>query len=250
MTNDWRQELKNLPSIVPRFELEPQATALVIVDMQYMFAHPDYGHGAMLKSRYPQAAAYLFQRLNETVIPNSQRILKFFRENQLRVIYLTVGSALPDGADMVPLTREKGTDARAKARRYGKWLARVGSQEHKILAELAPIPGELVINKTSFSAFNSTGIDSALRNMRIEYLVFTGTATNVCVETTARDAADKGYRAIIVEDAVATITPEFQEVTLKGFASNFGRVETTETVCEELKRKLAWTGETLNTNLR
>ena len=238
MSGDWRQDLKNLPTIVPRFELEPQATALVIVDMQYMFAHPEYGHGAMLRTRYPQAAAYLFQRLNETVIPNNQKILKFFRENQLRVIYLTVGTALPDGADMVPLTRDKGPDARVKARRYGKWLARVGSQEHKILAELAPIPGELVINKTSFSAFNSTGIDSTLRNMGIEYLVITGTATNVCVETTARDAADKGYRAIIVEDAVATITPEFQEVTLKGFASNFGRVETTETVCEELRQKL------------
>ncbi|MDO8635672.1 MAG: isochorismatase family cysteine hydrolase [Dehalococcoidia bacterium] len=240
MSSDWRQDLKNLPSIVPRFELEPQATALVIVDMQYMFAHPDYGHGAMLKSRYPQAAAYLFQRLNEMVIPNHLKLLQVFREHQLRVIYLTVGTALPDGADMVPLTREKGPDARVRARRYGKWLARVGSQEHKILAELAPVPGELVINKTSFSAFNSTGIDSTLRNMGIEYLVITGTATNVCVETTARDAADKGYRAIIVEDAVATVTPEFQEVTLKGFACNFGRVETTEAICEELKRKLGF----------
>ncbi len=238
MSSDWRQDLKNLPAIVPRFELEPEATALVIVDMQYMFAHSDYGHGAMLRSRHPRLATYLFQRLNETVIPNNQKILKFFRENRLRVLYLTVGTALPDGADMVPLTREKGTDARVRARRYGKWLARVGTQEHKILAELAPVPGELVINKTSFSAFNSTGIDSTLRNMGIEYLVITGTATNVCVETTARDAADKGYRAIIVEDAVATITPEFQEVTLKGFACNFGRVETTNAVCEELKRKM------------
>ena len=127
MSSDWRQDLKNLPTIVPRFELEPQATALVIVDMQYMFAHPEYGHGAMLRSRYPQAAAYLFQRLNETVIPNNQKILKFFRDHQLRVIYLTVGTALPDGADMVPLTRDKGPDAMVKARRYGKWLARVGS---------------------------------------------------------------------------------------------------------------------------
>lgn len=234
MTDEWKQGLKDIPIIVAPFELEPQSTALLIVDMQYMFAHPDYGYARMLRSRYPQAADYYLQRVQDEVIPNHVKLLHFFRQHGLRVVYVTLGAALPDGSDMVPLAKTRTPKAREKARKYGRWLATVGTPGHRILEEIAPMPGELVINKTSFGAFNSTGIDAALRNMGIEYLVITGVATNVCVETTARDAADRGYRSVMVEDAVATITPEFQEVSLKAFASIFGRVETTAAVCAEL----------------
>lgn len=239
MTSGWRQDLQHIPVVVPSFEVEPRSTALLIVDMQYMFAHPEYGYGAMLRSRYPRAADYYFRCLKETVVPNHVKLLQFFRRHSLRVIYVTLGAALPDGADMTPLATGQGLEARQQARKYGKWLAKVGAPEHRILEELAPSYGELVVNKTSFGAFNSTGIDSALRNMGTKYIVVTGVATHACVETTARDAADRGYRTVVVEDAVATITPEFQEVTLKAFASLFGRVETADAICAELARKLA-----------
>lgn len=239
MSSEWKRDLQLIPIVAPPFELEPQSTALLIVDMQYMFAHPDYGYGAMLRSRYPRAADYYFNCLRETVIPNHIKLLQFFRRHGLRVIYVTLGAALPDGADMVPLATGQALEARQKARKYGKWLAKVGMPEHRILEELVPSYGELVVNKTSFGAFNSTGIDFALRNMGTRYVVVTGVATHACVETTARDAADRGYRTVVVEDAVATITPEFQEVTLKAFASLFGRVDSTEAVCAELARRLA-----------
>ncbi|MBI4289039.1 MAG: cysteine hydrolase [Chloroflexi bacterium] len=238
MSGEWKQGLKDIPIIVPPFELQPQSTALLIVDMQYMFAHPDFGYARMLRSRYPRAADYFLKRVQDEVIPNHGKLLQFFRQHGLRVVYVTLGAALPDGSDMVPLSTLRSPDGREKARKYGRWLAAVGSPGHRILEEIAPRPNELVINKTSFGAFNSTGIDTALRNMGVEYLVITGVAANVCVETTARDAADRGYRCVMVEDAVAAITAEFQEVTMKAFASLFGRVETTEAVCGELQRKL------------
>jgi nicotinamidase-related amidase len=69
--------------------------------------------------------------------------------------------------------------------------------------EISPLPGETVIDKTTFSPFTATGIDGTLRAMGITTLLFTGLSTSQCVETTARDASDRGYRVIHVEDAQA-----------------------------------------------
>ena len=80
----------------------------------------------------------------------------------------------------------------------------VGSFEHEIVDELAPLPGELVLDKNASSPFNGTGIDQLLRNLGVETLVLVGVATDMCVETTGRDAADRGYNVIVAEDATAT----------------------------------------------
>jgi nicotinamidase-related amidase len=117
-------------------------------------------------------------------------------------------------------------------------MAPAGSFEHRILEDIKPMPGELVINKTSYGAFNSTSIDQTLRNMGIDFLVITGVATHACVETTARDAADRGYRCVMVDDATATFTKYLHDATLRAFATLFGRVANTEDVCTELRQKV------------
>ena len=239
-TQSWQRDIEDLPKLAPRFEMDARHTALLIVDMQNLFGHPDHGFAAYLGERYPEAFAYYMQRLSSLVMPNHIRLLDFFRNNGLRIIYVTVGPQLPDMTDMVPLSRGESAAERqrGRGRKYARWMAPAGSFEHRILEDIKPMPGELVINKTSYGAFNSTSIDQTLRNMGIDFLVITGVATHACVETTARDAADRGYRCVMVDDATATFTKYLHDATLRAFATLFGRVANTEDVCTELRQKV------------
>ena len=99
-----------------------------------------------------------------------------------------------------------------------------GTFEHELIGSLAPAAGELVIDKNTSSAFNSTGIEWLLRNMEVETLVLAGMATDMCVETTARDAADRGFNVIVAEDATATFFEHHHRAALSGFARVFGQV--------------------------
>jgi nicotinamidase-related amidase len=108
----------------------------------------------------------------------------------------------------------------------------------QIVSALAPRPDELVINKTTYGTFNSTGLDHTLRHLGITTLVVGGVVTNVCVETTARDAADLGYQVILVDDACAAYSPEIHESTLLSFQGPFGRVRQADDVLALLEQAL------------
>jgi nicotinamidase-related amidase len=230
----WREGFDRTPGFVEDFELDPQATALMIVDMQYSNAHPDYGIGPFLKESYPEAADYYFDRLTRLTIPNQLKLLNFFRKNRMRVTYLTVGANLPDHSDYKrPISRKK--DEAFTTRRL---LAPVGTFEHSILEELRPQTGELVLNKTSAGAFNCTGLDMILRNMGITHLVIVGVATHACVETTSRDAADRGYLCVLVDNACATHTQELHDGTMRSFAAVSGKVLNTDEIIDTLEKQL------------
>jgi biuret amidohydrolase len=231
---DWRRLLDGLPSYAPDFTVDPAKTALLIVDMQHSCAHEVHGAARYLKTRYPLVAEYFFDRLIRLVVPNTKRLLDFFRAHGLRVVYVTVGPHLPDNADFEPLRR--ATESRIQ-RHAGMTnnLYPVGSFEHEIREELTPRPGELVINKVTRGAFNSTGIDQLLRNLGVEELIVVGVATNACVETTARDAADRGYKCVLVDDACAGQSDFLHDATMLSFATLFGRVLDTDDVITELR---------------
>ncbi len=226
--NGWRDKLATWRLPVPDVPVSPDRTALVVVDMQYMDAHPDYGLGRVFCAADPVRAAYYFGRLREIVIPNIQRLLEAFRSRGLRVIYLTLGPVLHDGGDLSPNFRRR---YRMEEQTLGVRVTYPqGTREHGILAEIAPRAGELVVNKTANSAFNASGIDRLLRNLALETLVIAGVGTDVCVETTARDAVDRGYNGIIVEDACATLDEESHDAALLAFAKWFGKVARTDDV--------------------
>lgn len=229
----WKTKLEKYYKIVPDFNLEPKSTALVIIDMQYVNAHPDYGLGLILRENYPEVASYYHARLTDTVIPRQIKLIEFFRRKGLKIIYLTTGPLLPDGSDSLFLL------SRTKENFRKSLLFPQGTFEHKILEEIKPQAGELVINKTSAGAFNSTAIDQTLRNIGIDGLVFTGVFTNVCVETTARDAADRGYKCVLSEDASAAQSQELHDATLRSFAMVFGQVNTSQGIIEYLQKRLA-----------
>ncbi|MGD9762407.1 MAG: cysteine hydrolase family protein [Candidatus Binatia bacterium] len=236
--SNWRRELEQLPDFGPEFAILPSRTALLVIDMQYLDAHRSYGMGKLLVERFPESGDYFCGRLERTVIPNQQRLLALFREAGMRIVHITVGGHLPDNSDWVPLRRE--ADERVERETGSKPACyTVGTFEHGILPELAPQPGELVLNKVSRSVFTSTGIDQILRNMGIDTLVLTGVMTNSCVEMAARDAADRAYKCIVVDDACATFTQEMHDAALRTFRMLYGKVEDTHDVVAEIRAAVA-----------
>jgi nicotinamidase-related amidase len=186
----------------------------------------------MLNERYPEIADYYLNRLERTTLPAIRSLLGFFREHDLRVLFLCVGPWLEDGRDLSPRRRRR--DVAVGEATGHKTTFHHGDPIHEVIPELAPREGELLLHKTTQSAFQSTGIDLLLRHLGIEYLVFAGLATQACVETTARDAADRGFNCVLVDDACITFTQAAHDATLLNFAATFGRVDVSEAVTEQL----------------
>ena len=135
---------------------------------------------------------------------------------------------------MIERRRRRDVDALAATDVPALWHR--GTFEHELIEQLQPRPDELVVDKNTSSAFNSTGIEWLLRNMGIETLVVVGMATDMCVETTARDAADRGFDVVVVEDATATFFEHHHRAALSGFARVFGQVWQTDEVIAALLR--------------
>lgn len=229
----------NYTEIPPCYEfaLKPEETALLIVDVQYANCSRNHGLGARLQeegqgARSTSATAsglrYRYDRIEKVVLPNLQKLLAFFREHKLRVIYVTLGSETDDFSDIPPSLRG-----------WMKWgHYRIGTREGEILDEVKPIAGEYVINKTTKGAFLSTGLNQILRHMGINYLVVCGVDTVACPGNTAREAADLGYHSIMVDDCCATQAESWQRLWMLMFQKSFGRVATSDQVIEELQRAL------------
>ena len=213
--------------------LDPRTTALVIVDMQEYFLNPASPFSRDCERAVPGVLAHFQERGRGVVEPTLRRLLDVFRARGMRVVYTTVASELSDGSDLMPIFRQRNVASRtaigdvAIPARTDAWA--------RIVAALEPRPGELVVNKTTYGTFSSTGLDHTLRSLGITSLVIGGVVTNVCVETTARDAADRGYNVVLLDDGSAAFSPEIHESTLLSFQGPFGRVRTSDEVLALLK---------------
>lgn len=209
-------------SLGAEFGIIPRKTALLVIDMNYVDAHRDYGAALVLKELGIPADP-IFDEVDNKVIPNIQRLLDTFRENGMRVLYTVIGAELPDLSDVPPsyqvVWRERG---------LGRSVP--GNREFEIRDEIRPLPGELVLCKKSYGAFNSTNIDQVLRNMGVDTLIIVGVATNHCVYLTAAEAADRGYWVVVVSDATAAIPMELHDVFLMAGSLAYFKVQTTEQV--------------------
>jgi biuret amidohydrolase len=221
---DWRGYLDAVPTFVPQFSLAPDRTALLIVDMQRSSADRNAGQGQWLQREYPTIAAYYYQRVEDLVIPNISRLQAAFRQRGSRVVFLTVGPQTLDGADFNPLRRKREEELLRDPDQMAIICGGPQSLERAIPPQISPHPGDIVLNKLTRGAFTSTGLDLVLRNMGVDGLIVTGVVTNGCVWATVSDAADLGYKCVLVDDACAAFTRMFHDTALFHFGASCGKV--------------------------
>lgn len=226
------QNLDCLAHAVPAVTVDPARSALVIIDMQYHDAWPERGLTAAIEKKVPGSMAYYSERLTSTTIPAIEHLLKAWRAAELPVIHLVFGSDYRDLRDCPGRIRGWMRNMEEISGLSDVFWS--GGEDFEIIAPLAPAPGEMVVRKTTNGAFNGSNIDDLLRQTRLDTLVMCGVVTSACVETTARDAADRGYGCVLVSDACADYDSDMHEATMTAFALNFGRVVQTPDEALEL----------------
>jgi nicotinamidase-related amidase len=192
--------------------LDFEHCALLIIDMQRDFVEPG-GFGEMLGNDVAQ--------LRRAIAPN-RMLLAAWRGAGGLVIHTREGHR-PDLADLphAKLVRGGGATRIGDAGPMGRILIR-GEPGHDIIPELAPIVGEPVIDKPGKGAFHATDLAAILANRHIGQLVVTGVTTEVCVNTTVREANDRGFDCLVVADCCASYFPEFHEMGLRMIAAQGG----------------------------
>lgn len=213
-------------------QLNPAHTALLVIDMQRDFLEPG-GFGAMLGNDVA--------RLRGAIRP-CQALLAAARDAGLLVIHTREGHR-PDLSDAPPTKLRRGAGAKriGDAGPMGRILVR-GEPGHDIVPELAPQPGEPVLDKPGKGAFYQTDLALVLGNRHIAHLIVAGVTTEVCVHTTVREANDRGFECLVVSDAVASYFPEFHRAALDMITAQggiFGWVTDAAQVCAALTRTAA-----------
>jgi nicotinamidase-related amidase len=209
-------------TLVPPIEWHPPSTALMVVDMQYHDASPDHGWNLAFDRISPGSMDYFNDRNEHVVIPAISRLLTTWRENGWPVVYLVLGSDHQDLRDFPP--RLRAAVRRLEERGGVEDMFWSQNPAYEIRRELAARDGELIVQKQTFGAFNSVDLEPILRERGIDAIVMTGISTNCCVETTARDAADRGFAVAIVDEATADYDEQAHDAALRGFHFNFGPI--------------------------
>lgn len=219
------------------FEFEPRGCALLIIDMQRDFVDPG-GFGEALGNDV--------SLLRKAIAP-TQRVLEAARKRGMLVIHTREGHR-PDLADLQPNKKARGRLKTGIGDQgpMGRILVR-GEYGHDIIDELKPAPGEPVIDKPGKGAFHATDLDAVLHNRGIGQLVVCGVTTEVCVNTTVREANDRGYDCLVLEDCTGSYFPEFQRAAIamvKAQGGIFGWVSDSKRFLEALAASPAKKGET------
>ena len=193
----------------PPLKLDPATTALVLIDLQ---------HGIVSMNVQPQSSA--------EVVARCRRLADAFRAAHAPVVLVTVGG-LPDGKDVLtPTTDSAPAPAGAKP---ANWST--------IVDELSAQASDLRIMKRQWGAFYGTELDLQLRRRGIDTIVLAGISTNVGVESTARDAFERGYQQVFVSDAMASPSAEAHAATLKFTFPRIGRLRPTDQVLTALQAR-------------
>jgi nicotinamidase-related amidase len=187
--------------------LVAEEAALLLIDLQNYCCHADGG----LQRECPpgersERYGYYLRRLGDVVVPNLARLLAACRERGVEVIHTTIEALTADG-------RDRGLDYKLSG-----ILVPRGSWDAAVIDALAPGADEIRLPKGASSVFNATNLDYLLRNLGVRQLVVAGVMTDQCVESTVRDACDRGYLVTLVVDGCATLSPARDRASLDALA--------------------------------
>lgn len=199
----YYENIKELPDI----QLEIEKTALLIVDMQKHFVAKDGPDAQQCREAGEwDRWSYFFDRVENTVIPNTQRLLACCRERGIEVTFGRIACLKRDGSDRSRVQSTVG---------WNNIFVHVDQDSAAMVDELAPLPDEIVVNKTTDSVSLGTNYAQLMRNMGIDTIIVTGVVTDQCVAGTVRALADQGFRVLCVEDCCAAPDPLLHETELK-----------------------------------
>lgn len=196
------------------YQFDPAHTALVMIDMQRDFILPG-GFGETLGNDVSQLAA---------CVPAAQGLLSWARALGLHIVHTKEAHA-PDLSDCPPAKRNRG----APSLRIGDVgpMGRIlidGEVGSDFIPECAPLPGETVLVKPGKGAFCRTGLEHMLDEWGVTHLILAGVTTEVCVQTTMREANDRGYECLLVTDATASYFPAFKQAAIEMIVAQGGIV--------------------------
>ena len=200
--------------------LQSKNKALVIIDMQNEFIHPD----GFLAKNGPQMG--FKQELLAATVPSVKRLLTHARQINIPVIHIYTAWNSDHSDRAMPMLIPEAMNVKILIE--GTWGA-------EIIQELTPIAGEHKILKKSYGAFFQTSLDRLIRNLQVKNLIICGILTNLCVETTIREGVSLGYDITLASDATATVDEQWYSVSLQTVKLFFGSVATTEELIKEIK---------------
>jgi ureidoacrylate peracid hydrolase len=201
-------------------DLIPRRTALIVVDMQNAFMLPGVAH-----SPCPMA---------QEIVPNINRLAQAVRAAGGAVVWIKTAytdETLKSWSTLYDMIGPDGTDRRARA-------LTVGSKGHELWPDLDVQPQDLVVEKRRYSAFiqGSSDLAAILAARSLDTLLITGTVTNVCCESTARDAMMLNFKTIMITDGNAAVTDDDHNASLRSFYLTFGDIMSTDMAIGCLQR--------------
>ncbi|HOO71113.1 MAG TPA: isochorismatase family cysteine hydrolase [Spirochaetota bacterium] len=182
-------------------------TALIIVDMQNYYLLEESSYYQYFNSLQPGCLDYIINRCYNTVLPNIKHMIQFFNNFNLPVIYLRLCGIKEDRRDLHHFFKD--THDKGFLLGFPDIYPLKSSKMAQIHDDIKPRSHDTIIDKTTYSPFTSTDINTILQQMNVSKIIFSGLATSQCVETSARDASDRGYTVIHIEDAQA----DYDELT-------------------------------------
>jgi biuret amidohydrolase len=191
-------EVIRVPSRPHPFPMVLSQTALLVIDMQYDFCHPDGYSGSVLGANLSAASA---------IIPRIQAVIAWARSQSMMVVY-TRESHRPDLSDLTPSKRDRYINAGypvGSPGGMGRFLLQ-GEPGTELLDDFTPLDSELILDKSAQSAFVATELESVLRSRNVTHLLFTGVTTECCVLGSYRHGSDLGFYGLLLEDCCAAFS--------------------------------------------
>ena len=187
-------------------DLEPRRAALLVIDMQRDFCDPS---GYMHTRGEDVGAA-------RSIVPRIKAVIAAARDAGMKLVFTREGHR-PNLSDLPESKRLKTQRSGAEIGSHGPLVRLLIRGEHgwDFIDDLQPEDGDIVIDKSGTGSFHGTDLDTVLRNQGIQHLILTGVTTGVCVSSTAREAADRGYGVLVLEDCCAEPDPENHQMAVR-----------------------------------
>ena len=208
-------------------EIDKKKTALLLIDIQHVFvSRPIIENPTETEKMHAQKWEQFYEKIDEEVIPNNQKLLEAFRKNNMEVIFAKIQSQTKNG-------RERSLDHKASG--YNDLLQTANDPLSDIVPQLKPLDDEIIVLKTTDSALTGSSLRLWLNNMGIDTIVVTGVLLDQCVSCTVRSLADESFNVWLIEDAVRASTQQIQDSELEILNNIYCHVINTEECIAAIK---------------